>query len=167
MKSLFAFSQKKHVVLKKFFKIDKTSCVVEVVKSGTHPKLVFIDHKLTKQKQHQMKMKTILPLSVITALLCMYGCSCGSTTDTYLGDFVYDYNAGGPTRTEGVSFTINNVPYITTGFNGSVNSATLGNNLLATWAYDTTVSSWIQKADFPGVYRYSAVAFAANGKGYV
>lgn len=114
-----------------------------------------------------MKMKTILPLSVITAMLCMYGCSCGSTTDTYLGDFVYDYNAGGPTRTEGVSFTINNVPYITTGFNGSVNTATLGNNLLATWAYDTTVNSWIQKADFPGAYRYSAVAFTANGKGYV
>ncbi|HVZ55719.1 MAG TPA: hypothetical protein VG870_03590, partial [Chitinophagaceae bacterium] len=35
------------------------------------------------------------------------------------------------------------------------------------WQYDPAKDFWLQKADFPGVARSSAVAFDAAGKGYV
>src|SRR3978361_66892 len=117
-----------------------------------------------------MKMKTILPLSVITALLCMYGCSCGSSDTTYLGDYVSHFNTAGPNRTEAVTFNIGSVSYLVTGWNNQTLTigAGTGNNLNTTFGYDSAAQSWNQYADFPStLLRYSAVAFAVGTNGYV
>jgi len=35
------------------------------------------------------------------------------------------------------------------------------------WEYDPTVDTWTQRTQFPGGGRYGAIAFSANGKGYL
>ncbi|WP_051359760.1 kelch repeat-containing protein [Adhaeribacter aquaticus] len=65
-------------------------------------------------------------------------------------------------RLGGVSFTIGNKIYITTGFTywplGFKNDF---------WEYNTETGTWTKKADFPGSGRIHAAAFVLDNKGYI
>jgi N-acetylneuraminic acid mutarotase len=74
---------------------------------------------------------------------------------------VNKFDFAGVSRTEGVAFTIGDVAYIGTGFDGT-------NRLTDFWKYNVGNNSWTQVASLPGGYgRTSAVAFGTSTKGYV
>lgn len=62
-------------------------------------------------------------------------------------------------RIGAASFSIGNIGYVATGYDGQVRKDC--------WAYDPIDDSWNQVADFGGQAREYAVAFGLNGKGYV
>ncbi len=62
-------------------------------------------------------------------------------------------------RNHAVSFVIGDTAYIGTGDKGSTTTDF--------WKYVPATKTWTQIADFPGLRRSQAVAFALNGKGYV
>lgn len=62
-------------------------------------------------------------------------------------------------RRNAAAFSIGNSGYVGTGFNGSV--------LNDFWQWDQSTNTWTQKANFPGSPRSYAIAFSANGKGYM
>ena len=74
-------------------------------------------------------------------------------------DDTYDDDYGSIPRQNGVTFVIGNYVYISTGENGSINSAT--------WQYDPANDSWLQKTGFEGTGRSGAVAFTLNGRGFI
>ena len=66
----------------------------------------------------------------------------------------------GPARSEAVSFVINNLAYIGTGWDG------LNTRFTDFWKYDPVGNVWSQVTSMPdSTARSSAVAFAANNKG--
>lgn len=77
-----------------------------------------------------------------------------------LGNWVRVSDFDGKARTKASAFVIDNVGYITGGYDGE-------DYYNDTWSYDATLNAWTQKADFPGVKRSSAVGFATNSYGYV
>lgn len=66
-------------------------------------------------------------------------------------------------RSAAVAFSIGTKGYVGTGYDDD------GNKLKDFWAYDSTNDTWTSIASLPADAsgRYSAVAFAVNGKGYV
>ncbi|AIM39203.1 Kelch repeat-containing protein [Sphingobacterium sp. SG20118] len=70
----------------------------------------------------------------------------------------------GDARSGAVSFLVNNIAYVTTGLSkeGQVDVRKKD-----TWAYSASAGTWSQKAEFPGVARNNAVAFAIGDNGYV
>ncbi len=62
-------------------------------------------------------------------------------------------------RSKGVSFEVNGIGYMGTGYNGTAR--------VDLWAYDPTTNVWTQKANFGGSSRYGAFGFAVNGNGYI
>ncbi|HPG11316.1 MAG TPA: kelch repeat-containing protein [Chitinophagaceae bacterium] len=105
-----------------------------------------------------------LPLcSVFFSLLAISFTSCEKTTesnDDLVGNWSRLYEFEGVGRTEAVTFTINNIVYVGSGFDGS-------NRLNDFWSFDKSTGTWTSIKPFPGDARNSAVAFAINGKGYV
>ncbi len=63
-----------------------------------------------------------------------------------------------------VGFSIGNFGYAGTGWIGIGGGA---NQFRDFWQYDPGSNSWLQKADFGGSGRYSAVGFSIGSKGYV
>src|SRR5260221_5095686 len=117
---------------------------------------------------HKIKstMRRLL-LPVCTAMMLasagFYFTSCNPSTSTTLSgswDRIGDY-AGIP-RDGAVSFVINNIAYVGTGYNASSNKV-----LQDFWKYDPSSDSWYPSASFPGEARTGAVAFSLNGIGYV
>lgn len=100
--------------------------------------------------------------SLILVLVLGFVSSCDSDDDTtdLLGDWQKVSDFAGVSRSGAVSFTIDDVAYVGTGFDGN-------SRLQDFWQYDPSKGSWIRKASFPGVGRNMAVSFTANGKGYV
>ncbi|AKD05854.1 hypothetical protein PKOR_20245 [Pontibacter korlensis] len=96
------------------------------------------------------------------ALLLGAFTSCDSDEDTtdLLGDWQKASDFAGVSRSGAVAFTIGDMAYVGTGFDGN-------QRLTDFWQYDSNKGSWIRKASFPGTARNLAVSFTANGKGYV
>lgn len=63
-----------------------------------------------------------------------------------------------------VGFSIGNYGYAGTGWSGSGGG---GNQFKDFWQYDPANNTWVQKTDFGGTARYTAVGFAIANKGYV
>ena len=63
-----------------------------------------------------------------------------------------------------VGFSVGNFGYAGTGWIGIGGGA---NQFRDFWQYDPGSNSWLQKADFGGSGRYSAVGFSIGSKGYV
>lgn len=97
----------------------------------------------------------ILSLAILAA-----SCTKTSTEEDVTGNWQRRSDFEGVTRSEGVSFTINDKAYVATGYDGTT-------RLKDCWQYDPVQNFWVQKADLPGVARNSAVGFAVNNKGYV
>ena len=70
-------------------------------------------------------------------------------------------NSGAPlARYDAVAFGINNLGYVTTGYDGSY-------WLNDTWQYDPGANHWNQKVNLPGDKRSGALAFVYSNKGYI
>ncbi len=71
---------------------------------------------------------------------------------------------GGMIRYGSVGFSIENKGYLGLGYNSSGSSLTIYNDI---WEWDQATNTWVQKADFRGIARISAVGFSIGSKGYI
>lgn len=103
-------------------------------------------------------IKFLLYLLVITFALA----SCGNDDDDEIddGDYWELSDFDGVPRSDAISFTIGDIGYVGTGYDGD-------DRLKDFWQYDPAQNYWTQRADLPGVERNGAVALSINGKGYV
>lgn len=125
-----------------------------------------------------IRMKNSL-LIVGTACVALGLGSCSkssSTTDSEEGNWVKRGQFDGDARTAAVSFVINNVPYVGTGFNSAVTTdranVVVNRTYKDFWKLNLSSdvngnSYWTQVAEFPGTYRSGAVGFNIGNKGYV
>jgi len=78
------------------------------------------------------------------------------------GNWIQRGEIRGIARSNAVSFVIDDIAYLGTGYNENVK----GNRLNDFWKFSVD-SGWIQVADFPGPPRSNAVGFSIDGYGYV
>jgi len=107
-----------------------------------------------------MKILKLLFLSAIISLT-LFSCSCkDEETEELLGNWIDLSDFEGVARNDAVSFTIGDLGYVGTGYDGEI-------RLKDFWSYNSSTNYWTQVADLPGEARNAAVAFAVGGKGYV
>ncbi|RXF69064.1 Kelch repeat-containing protein [Arcticibacter tournemirensis] len=94
------------------------------------------------------------------------GCSSSDDDDDLAGDWIRKSDFGGVSRRGAVSFVIDDIAYVGTGYNYGA-SSTDKRHLADFWSYDAARDNWDTIATFPGAPRTDAVAFSAGGKGYV
>jgi N-acetylneuraminic acid mutarotase len=106
--------------------------------------------------------KTILYLSVSLMLIYILpGCNKNddaTTTTPLTGSWVEGADFEGVTRNNAVAFTVGNIGYVGTGFDGT-------NRKSDFWSFDG--STWTQLASVPGVAREKAVGFCVGDTGYI
>ena len=78
---------------------------------------------------------------------------------TNVTDSSFDDNYTSIIRYNAVAFTMNNIAYIATGENGSMNTHC--------WMYDYTQDQWTEKTGFEGTARTGALAFTLQNRGFV
>lgn len=108
-------------------------------------------------------IKNFLLLGLLTLSIVSAAISCGDEKDEDLiGNWVERFDLGGDARSEAVAFSIGNIGYVGTGYNGE-------DRLSDFWSYDTETDEWTYMCDLPGgaAARTGAVAFSAAGKGFV
>lgn len=108
--------------------------------------------------------RTAFVLSFFSLGLLLFFVSCGPppTPTTLSGAWDKLLPFPGDPRTGAVSFVINDIAYVGTGYNYQQNV-----RLKDFWRYDPSNELWLRVADFPGSGRSRAVAFSLNGRGYV
>ncbi len=89
---------------------------------------------------------------------------CDGDDDDLWGNWVELGSFEGIPRSDAVAFTIDNYGYVGTGYDGEEDE-----RLRDFWRYDPAKDDWLQVASLPpeAKARNGAVAFSANGKGYV
>lgn len=108
-------------------------------------------------------MKHLKKLVVVATSFVLIGVACTSSTEdsvATVGNWVKRSAFDGNGRAGAVSFVINDLAYVGTGFDGTIRYNDF-------WVYSPVDDSWTQVALMPGSKRNSAAAFAAGGKGYV
>src|ERR1700733_8992786 len=93
----------------------------------------------------------------------LFSCHKNDIPYTQDGDWAAESQLNGAARSEAVSFVIDNMAYIGTGWDG------LSTRYNDFWKYDPVLNIWVQVSSMPpGTQRSSAVAFStADGKAYV
>ncbi|WP_461303802.1 Kelch repeat-containing protein [Aureisphaera sp.] len=87
--------------------------------------------------------------------------SCGDDDDDdRVGNWVDRSIFDGTPRSNATAFTIGNLGYMGTGYDGD-------DYLKDFWAYDIEGNFWVQLADFPGLERSAASSFVAGNRGYM
>lgn len=99
------------------------------------------------------------PLMAIFFAISLTACDDDDDEDL-IGNWAYDCDFSGWSRSGAVSFVIDNTAYVGLGYNNEEDE-----RLNDFYKFDGT--TWTEIAKFPGVKRNYAVAFAANGKAYV
>ncbi|MEO1051315.1 MAG: kelch repeat-containing protein [Bacteroidota bacterium] len=112
-----------------------------------------------------MNQRKSLNTILITALFLSLLTACSDSDlddESDDGNWIERSDFEGLARASAVSFTINDMAYVGTGYTGE-------DYLKDFWEYDSERNFWRQKASMPAEAsaRSSAVAFSANGKGYV
>jgi hypothetical protein len=110
-------------------------------------------------------MKHLKNLVLVATSFVLIGVACkSSTTDTTttVGNWVYRAGYDGVGRAGAVSFVINDIAYVGTGFDGTIRYSDF-------YAYDPNLDAWSNVASMPVLAgkRNSASAFTISGKGYV
>jgi N-acetylneuraminic acid mutarotase len=114
----------------------------------------------TKSKLTKLLREYLLPAILFLFLVfTLSNCKKDESTDL-IGNWIELSQFNGDARMGAVAFTINNISYVGSGYNGE-------ERLVDFWAYNPEQNSWTQKANFAGTARNSAIAFTAAGKGYV
>jgi N-acetylneuraminic acid mutarotase len=108
--------------------------------------------------------KSSLTLLIASTALLQFGCKDDNKNPDLVGNWYKKGvpSFGGSPRTGAVSFLINNIGYIGTGYTSE--SVARTNDF---WSYDAGSKIWSQVAPFPGTTRNDAVAFVSGGKAYV
>ena len=102
-----------------------------------------------------------LLIGFLAVSLISIASSCGKDPEEELiGNWVELSDYEGVARSDAASFSIGNLGYVGTGYDGD-------DRLTDFWAYDSDRNNWTQIAEFPGTARNAAVGFSAAGKGYV
>jgi Kelch motif len=95
-------------------------------------------------------------------LFTLTSCHKNQVPFTQSGNWIPEAQLNGPSRSQAVSFVIDNFAYVGTGWDGLV---TRFNDF---WKYDPVNNVWTQVNSMPAnTGRSSAVGFQCNGKGYV
>ncbi len=102
--------------------------------------------------------QSVLPFMLLGCFL--NSCSSDDDEDELLGNWVDRSIFDGTPRSGAFVFTIGNLSYVGTGYDGD-------DRLADVWVYDMDGNFWSQLASFPGVPRSSAVAFPIGNSGYV
>ncbi len=102
-----------------------------------------------------------LPLFSVVTLSSIFSCHNKDVPSLQQGDWAAESQLNGPARSEAVSFVINNVAYVGTGWDG------LNTRYNDFWKYDPDNNFWVQIISMPGAGRSSAVGMSISGKGYV
>ncbi|SHI54435.1 Galactose oxidase, central domain [Mesonia phycicola] len=92
--------------------------------------------------------------------LASLGVACSSDDDFDRGNWVESSVFDGVPRSSAAAFTIDNLGYMGTGYDGD-------DYLSDFWEYNIEGDYWVQKADFPSTPRSAASAFTIDGKGYL
>ncbi|MDB5273365.1 MAG: hypothetical protein JWO58_1732 [Chitinophagaceae bacterium] len=105
---------------------------------------------------------TLTLAMTIIATGVFQSCKKSDTTATSTGDWVQRSSFEGYARSSAVSFTINDIGYVGTGFDNT-------NRLRDFWAYDPHYDNWYKQDSLPAIGgpRSEGVGFAVSGKGYV
>ncbi|WP_405208671.1 Kelch repeat-containing protein [Aquimarina sp. LLG6339-5] len=114
-----------------------------------------------KTKNNLFKMNLLQlqkSLFLVMIFLVTTGCS-DDDDDELLGNWVDRSVFDGTPRSSAISFTIDNIGYMGTGFDGD-------DYLKDFWKYDLEGNFWSQLADFPDLERSAGVGFTINGNGY-
>lgn len=106
-----------------------------------------------------MKNNTTVLLAMLILSFSFTACS-GDEDSEDRGNWQERSVFDGTPRSNAVSFTIGNMGYMGTGYDGD-------DYLTDFWQYNIEGNYWVQKANFPGVGRSSASGFAIDDKGYV
>lgn len=104
-------------------------------------------------------LKWILTIMVFSYIF--FSCN-EDSEETLWGNWIEKSDFEGTTRSSAVSFVIDDIAYVGTGYN-SVEEEYYQDF----WKYDPDLNFWQRVADCPGEGRSSAVAFSINGKGFV
>ncbi len=100
----------------------------------------------------------LFTLAVVTSFI---SCNSDDEKADLIGNWLEKADFGGDARYEAVAFSIGEIGYVGTGYNGD-------RRLNDFWAYDPAINNWVLIAsDTAMVPRTGAVAFTAGGKGYV
>ncbi len=104
-----------------------------------------------------------LLLWLVLPMIAFWGCDDDDDED-FVGNWVQLGAFEGIPRTDAVAFVINGKAYVGTGYNGEEDE-----RLKDFWSYDPDNDYWKQVKTMPdeAMARNGAVAFEANGKGYV
>jgi len=114
-----------------------------------------------KNKMIFMLKENILGRLTLIFVLSVLTLACSSDDDDDdIGNWVERSVLDGTPRSGAFAFTVGNIGYAGTGFDGD-------DRLSDVWAYDMTGNFWFQLADFPGIPRSSTVSFVVNGNAYV
>jgi hypothetical protein len=109
-------------------------------------------------------MKHLKKLVIVATSFVLIGVACTTKVDetvATVGNWVKRSAFDGNGRAGAVSFVINDIAYVGTGFDGTIRYNDF-------WAYNPVNDSWSQIALMNGApKRNSAAAFVAGGKGYV
>jgi N-acetylneuraminic acid mutarotase len=110
-----------------------------------------------------MKAKTLLIwlTGFSTLTLAITSCTKNSNTTSTEGNWIRRSSFEGRARSLAASFSIGNIGYVTTGYDGNPQ------RLKDLWQYNPDLNFWQQKAQFAGIGRQSAVGFTIGNKGYV
>ncbi|WP_246296577.1 Kelch repeat-containing protein [Winogradskyella vidalii] len=104
--------------------------------------------------------KTAQKILFLSAILVLfYNCSDDDDDDTS-GNWVKKSTFNEEARSNSAAFTIGNIGYMGTGYDGS-------DYYKDFWSYDIDTNSWQQLSDFPGLERSSATTFVINNEGYM
>ncbi|WP_040756717.1 Kelch repeat-containing protein [Winogradskyella psychrotolerans] len=108
-----------------------------------------------------MNNKSAIRLLYLGALLALfYSCNSDDDDEETLGNWVKKSTFNEESRSSSSAFTIGNIGYMGTGYDGS----DYYNDF---WGYNMDTNSWQQLSDFPGVERSSAVSFVIGSDGYM
>jgi N-acetylneuraminic acid mutarotase len=115
-------------------------------------------------KNFSLRAGRYLTLALLLTGLGLGSCKKDDTTTVY-GNWNRSSTYSGAARSEAVAFVINNIAYAGTGRNPSA-TITVYNDF---YSFDPSKGGWAQVTSMPAAagVRYGAVAFTANGKGYV
>jgi N-acetylneuraminic acid mutarotase len=115
-------------------------------------------------KNISLRAGRFMALALVITGLGLGSCKKDETTTVY-GNWTRSSTYSGAQRSEAVAFVINNIAYAGTGRNPNTTVSIFSDF----YAFDPSKGGWSQVTSMPTAAggRYGAVAFAANGKGYV
>ncbi|MBQ4819428.1 kelch repeat-containing protein [Aquimarina sp. MMG016] len=123
--------------------------------------------KKTNKRRKPLLLKHLEIGIILCSFIMITSCSSDDDEDDKLGNWVNRSVFDGTPRSSAVSFTIDNLGYMGTGFDGD-------DYLSDFWVYDIEGNFWRQLADFASISvdqtqspRSSAVAFTIANEGYI